>query len=212
VPRKPYVRPLEIYTPIEQVKPPTNEAGYEYQEPEEEPLHPQQPEEPLLQLTPETEAPSSLQAILSNHQVKTNFLKTPPRTEHFGYQTVTYRPKTYQPDNMMTLLTPNEEVEHYPSHYQELAERFYTSSGEAKIGPSLGNRNSESGTRNPVSFATQDSADDRISDEEEADADQSKVEEAESKESPLVNTAVIALKLSAKILDLYKTVSPYLPA
>ena len=99
---------------------------------------------------------------------------------------------------MMTLLTPKDEVEPYPSHYQELAERFYTASGESKIGPSLGHR--------PVSFAEQDSADDRISDD-----DESKVDEAESKENPLMDTAVIALKLSAKILDFYKTVSPYLP-
>ena len=45
-------------------------------------------------------------------------------------------------------------------------------------------------------------------DEEDDDVGQSNVE---SKENPLVNTAVIALKLSSKILDFYKTVAPYLP-
>ena len=156
-------------------------------------------EEPL-RLTPETEAPSSLQTILSSHQVRTNFLKTPPRTEHFGYQTAEHLPTNYQPGNMMTMLTPKKEVEHFPSHYQELAERFYTSSGEVKPRPSR-----------PVSYAEQDPADDRISDEYE-DVGSSKVDEiASSKENPLVNTAVIALKLSAKLLDFYKTVSPYLP-
>ena len=65
------------------------------------------------------------------------------------------------------------------------------------------------GGSRPVDFAEQDSADDRISgDEEDDDVGQSKVE---SKENPLVNTAVIALKLSSKILDFYKTVAPYLP-
>ncbi len=34
------------------------------------------------------------------------------------------------------MLTPKDEgVEKYPSYYQELAERFYTTSGESKIGP-----------------------------------------------------------------------------
>ena len=153
-----------------------------------------------LQLTPETEPPSSLQAILSNHHVRTNFLKTPPRTENIGYPTSEYRPKVYQP-----LLTPkNEGIERYPSYYQELAERFYTTSGETKIIPSL------SRASRPVDNAEEDNADDRISDDDD-DIGQSKVDPVESKESPLVNTAVIALKLSAKILDFYKTVSPYLP-
>ena len=153
-----------------------------------------------LHLTPETEPPSSLQAILSSHHVRTNFLKTPPRTENFGFQASEYRPKVYQP-----LLTPQDEkVEHYPSYYQELAERFYTVSGDSKISPMP----TRGGSR-PVDFAEQDSADDRISgDEEDDDVGQSKVE---SKENPLVNTAVIALKLSSKILDFYKTVAPYLP-
>ena len=153
-----------------------------------------------LQLTPETEAPSSLQAILSNHHVRTNFLKTPPRTENIGYPTSEYGPKVYQP-----LLTPkNEGIERYPSYYQELAERFYTTSGETKIIPS------PSRASRPVDFAEEDNADDRISDDDD-DVGQSKVDPVESKESPLVNTAVIALKLSAKILDFYKTVAPYLP-
>jgi hypothetical protein len=175
-----------------QLEPPSNDDA----EDSEPPMQPPQ-------LTLYTEAPSSLQAILSSHHVRTNFLKTPPRTEHFGYPTIHSGPKNYHPENMKSsLLTPNEEkIEHYPSYYQELAERFYTASGEAKIGPAE--------KRRPVAFAEEDSADDRISgNEEDEDAGQSKVE---SKENPLVNTAVIALKLSSKILDFYKTVSPYLP-
>jgi len=195
-PGKPYpLSPAKaIYQPLQETEPlktPLDENDYTQSE---EPLH----------LTPDTEeAPSSLQTILSSHQIKTNFLKTPPRTEHFGYQSVEHQPKIYQPSNMMTLLTPKEEVEHYPSHYQEIAERFYTTSSESKIGPSLGS------AAQHLSYA-QDDADDRH-DTGNRKVDVGRDDEVEGKENPLVNTAVIALKLSSKILDLYKTVSPYLP-
>ena len=208
-PSKPYPKPKKPIKDSKPYPPPPATEVYQQLQATETPIYDDdytQSNEPL-HLTPDTEEPSSLQTILSSHKIKTNFIKTPPRTEHFGYQSVEHQPKIYKPSNMMTLLTPKEEVEHYPSHYQELAERFYTTSGESKIGPSLGSAG------RPLSYA-QDDADDRYDVE---DVGQSKVDvgddydEAEGKENPLLNTAVIALKLSSKILDLYKTVSPYLP-
>lgn len=150
------------------------------------------------------EVPSSLQAILSNHHVKTNFLKTPPRTEHFGYQTEPaseYQPSGYRPSNMMAQAHPDREiVETVPSKYHEIAQRFYTSSGQSNTGsyPS-GKRKTQ------VAFA-EDAADDRYDSEDSQQVE----DKVESKDSPMLNTAVIALKLSTKLLDLYKTVSPYL--
>jgi len=146
------------------------------------------------------EIPSSLQAILSNHHVKTNFLKTPARTEHFGYQTepaTEYQPSGYQPSNMMSQLTPKRDIpETVPSKYHEIAQRFYTSSG-----------NASPGHRNTHQAFAEDTADDRF---DSGDSQQQVEGNVESKENPILNTAVIALKLSTKLLDLYKTVSPYL--
>ena len=137
-----------------------------------------------------TKEPTSLQAILANHQIHTNVLKTRPRTQNVAY------PQFPPSEN----LTPDTDGDSY----------FYYTNQEPMR--RLQNVHDNPMTLNRYQQMIDESKTKEYLADIEPNPDSIKREDVEKKpeKKTLAETAVIALKLSEKVLDLYKSMSPYI--
>jgi len=140
--------------------------------------------------------PSSLQALLANHRIDTNVLKT--------------RAQLRQPAQLSTILTPNRDSRPYhrqsglrTENQRPLPDKFYTNSDifpDRVLHP-----------EKYVETQKQVNSHQRLSERQDlGDPSPFSAPQNLAKTTSFRDTAIIALQLSEKVMNLYKTLSPYL--